>query len=104
MNFKRFTVSHGRGSKKWIKDLVEKCFKLFKTKSISTNLIESKHHEIKSKGITRMRRDPNYSDKLYKLFHMIDKQGVLPMTLLKTKILFKNLNIPKKRERKKGLL
>ena len=62
--------------------LLTPIFKIFKGKHITTNLVESKHSQIKKNGASRKQRDREYGHKLFTLNVFFVVYGYAPFTNL----------------------
>ncbi|GAH55137.1 unnamed protein product, partial [marine sediment metagenome] len=67
VNFETNKLSMRVGAKKWIVQMLTPVFKIFKGKHVTTNLIESKHSQVKGNGAGRKQRDAEYGHQLFTL-------------------------------------
>lgn len=80
VNFETNKLSMRAGAKKWMLQLLLPLFKIFKGKHITTNLIESKHSQIKGNGAIKKQRDKEYGHLLFTLQAFIAECGHVPFT------------------------
>ena len=79
------------GAKKWMIQLLTPLFKNFKGQHATTNLIESKHSQVKGNGAGRKQRDEDYGHRLYTLHAFIVEHDYIPFTNLAGRPLYKYL-------------
>ena len=91
VNFETNKLSMRAGAKKWMLQMLMPIFKIFKGKHITTNLIESKHSQVKGNGAGRKQRDKEYGHNLYMLHTFLVEYGYLPFTNLAGRPLYKYL-------------
>jgi len=99
VNFRTNKLSMRAGAKKWMLQLLVPIFKYFKGKYITTNLIESKHSQVKRKGVGRKQRDKEYGHQLFALHAFLAEYDYLPFTNLVGRPLYRYLT---KKVEKKG--
>jgi len=86
------------GAKKWMIRMLTPIFKIFKGKHITTNLIESKHSQIKGNRAGRKQRDAKYGHQLFMLNAFFVEFHYLPFTNLTGRPLYKYLMIESKKK------
>ena len=86
------------GSHKWIINMLTPLFKIFKGKFVTTNLIESKHSQVKGNGAGRKQQDEEYGHQLFTLHAFIVEYEYLPFTNLAGRPLYKYLMIENKKK------
>ncbi|KKK45544.1 hypothetical protein LCGC14_1990750 [marine sediment metagenome] len=91
VNFRTNKLSMRMGAKKWILQMLTPIFKIFKGKHITTNLIESKHSQIKGNGAGKKQRDKEYGHLLFTLHAFLVEYGYIPFTNLVGRPLYKTL-------------
>ena len=91
VNFETNKLSGRAGAKKWMIQLLTPLFKIFKGKHLTTNLIESKHSQVKGNGAGRKQRDGEYGHKLYALHTFLVEYGYISFTNLMGRPLYKYL-------------
>ena len=91
VNFESNKLSMRTGAKKWMLQMLTPIFKIFKGKHITTNLMESKHSQIKRNGARRKQRDKVYGHKLFTLHAFLVECGYIPFTTLARRPLYKYL-------------
>lgn len=91
VNFKTNKLSMRTGAKKWMLQKLTPIFKIFKGKHITTNLIESKHSQIKGNGAGKKQRDKEYGHLLFTLHAFLVEYGYIPFTNLVGRPLYKIL-------------
>jgi len=99
VNFETNKLSMRAGAKKWMLQMLTPIFKIFKGKHITTNLIESKHSQVKGNGAGKKQRDRDYGHKLYMLHTFIVEYGYIPFTNLAGRPLYKYLIKNSKKEK-----
>ncbi len=99
INPKTKKISLRRGSKRWMRNMIQKIFPLYHNKCITNNRVESKHSQIKRTG--RIRKQPSllYSDRLFLLQEYILQNEHLPFTYLKNRPLYRYIMNTNKKER-----
>jgi len=92
-------ISLRRGSKRWMRNMIQKIFPLYHNKCITNNRVESKHSQIKRTG--RIRKQPSllYSDRLFLLQEYILQNEHLPFTYLENRPLYRYIMNTDKKER-----
>ena len=101
VNFETNKLSMRAGAKKWMLLMLSPIFKIFKGKHITTNLIESKHSQIKGNGVGKKQRDKEYGHLLFTLHAFIVENGYIPFTHLVGRPLYRYL-MKNKKKKKKG--
>jgi len=91
VNFKTNKLSMRVGAKKWMIQLLTPLFKIFKGKHATTNLIESKHSQVKGNGAGRKQKDGQYGHQLFTLHAFIVEHEYIPFTILAGRPLYKYL-------------
>jgi len=91
VNFKTNKLSIRAGAKKWMIQMLTPIFKIFKEKTITTNLIESKHSQIKGNGGGKKQRDKEYGHQLFTLHAFLVEYGHIPFTNLTGRPLYNYL-------------
>lgn len=91
VNFNTNKISMRAGAKKWMIQMLTPIFKIFKGKHITTNIIESKHAQVKGNGARRKMRDKEYGHKLYMLHSYIVENEHIPFTNLTGRPLYRYL-------------
>lgn len=91
VNHKNTLVSLRKGSKRWMIGMLQPLFKIFKGRVMTTSLIESKNHQIKSMSGDRKQQDPDYNHKLFALSSFIVEFGHIPHVNLSGRPLYKYL-------------
>ena len=91
VNFKTNKLSLQVGAKKWMIKLLTPLFKIFKGKHATTNLIESKHSQVKGNGAGRKQQDEEYGHHLFALHAFLLEHEYLPFTNLAGRPLYKYL-------------
>ncbi len=91
VNFETNKLSVRAGGKKWMIQMLTPIFKIFKGKHITTNLIESKHSQIKRNGAGKKQRDKEYGHQLFALQAFLVEYKYLPFTNLSGRPLYKYL-------------
>ncbi len=99
VNFETNKLSMRAGAKKWMLQMLVPIFKIFKGKHITTNLIESKHSQIKGNGTGKKQRDKEYGHLLFTLHAFIVEYGYIPFTHLAGRPLYKYLMKDKKKKK-----
>jgi len=99
VNFETNKLSMHAGAKKWMIQLLTPIFKIFKGKFITTNLMESKHSQVKRNGAGRKQRDREYGHKLYTLHTFLVEYGYIPFTNLTGRPLYRYLIKNNKKKR-----
>jgi len=79
------------GAKKWMILMLSPIFKIFKGIHITTNLIESKHAQIKGSGVGKKQRDEEYGHLLFTLHAFIVEYGYIPFTNMTDRPLYNYL-------------
>ena len=82
VNFETNKLSMRAGAKKWMIRMLTPIFKIFKGKHITTNLIESKHSQIKKSGAGKKQRDEVYGHHLFTFHAFLVEFGHIPFTNL----------------------
>ncbi len=98
VNFKTNKLSMRAGSHKWIINMLTPLFKIFKGKHATTNLMESKHSQVKGNGAGRKQQDEEYGHQLFTLHAFIVEYEHLPFTNLAGRPLYKYLMIEAKKK------
>ncbi|GAI78462.1 unnamed protein product, partial [marine sediment metagenome] len=80
INFETNKISMRAGARKWMLQMLNPLFKIFKGNHITTNKIESKHSQVKGNGAGRKQRDREYGHKLYMLHTFIVEYKHIPFT------------------------
>jgi len=93
VNFKTNKLSMLAGASKWMINILLPLFKIFKGKHLTTNLIESKHSQIKGNGAGRKQQDKEYGHQLFSLHAFLVEHEYLPFTNLSGRPLYKYLMI-----------
>ena len=88
VNFETNKLSMRAGAKKWMIQMLTPIFKIFRGKHITTNLIESKHSQVKGNGAGRKQRDKEYGHQLYMLHTFLVEYGYIPFTNLEGRPLY----------------
>jgi hypothetical protein len=91
VNFKTNKLSMRAGAKKWMIQMLTPIFKIFKEKHVTTNLIESKHSQIKGNGAGKKQRDKEYGHQLFTLLAFLVEYGFIPFTNLTGRPLYNYL-------------
>jgi hypothetical protein len=91
INHKTEIVSPHKDSKKWMIQILQPLFKIFKGRVMTTALIESKNNQIKGMSGDRKQQDPDYNHKLFALSSFIVEFGFFPLVNLNGRPLFKYL-------------
>ncbi len=91
VNFESNKLSMRSGAKKWMLQMLTPIFKIFKGKHITTNLIESKHSQVKGNGAGKKQRDKEYGHQLFTLHAFLVEYGHIPFTNLAGRPLYKYL-------------
>ena len=99
VNFETNKLSMHAGAKKWMIQLLTPIFKIFKGKYITTNLMESKHSQVKRNGVRKKQRDREYGYNLYMLHTFLVEYGYIPFTNLTGRPLYRYLIKNNKKER-----
>ena len=99
VNFKTNKLSMRSGAKKWIIQMLTPVFKIFKGKHVTTNLIESKHSQIKGNGAGKKQRDKEYGHQLFTLHAFFVEYGYIPFTNLTGRPLYNYLMKEEKEKR-----
>jgi len=99
VNFETNKLSMRAGSKKWMIQMLTPIFKIFKGKHITTNLIESKHSQIKGSGAGKKQRDEEYGHLLFTLKAFIVEYEYIPFTNLTGRPLYSYLMIDIKKKK-----
>ena len=94
VNFDTNKLTMKRGARKWMIRMLGPLFKLFKGKCITTNLVESKHSQVKRKGHLRKQRDANYGHELFVFTAFVAETSHLPPITLTGRPLWKYLMKP----------
>ena len=98
INFSTNKVSMRAGSKKWMVQILNPLLKIFKGKHATSNLVESKHAQIKGGGAGRKQKDKLYGHQLFRLLAFLVERGYLPFTSLAGRPLYKYLMKEKKKK------
>ncbi len=99
VNFKTNKLSMRAGAKKWMLQMLTPIFKIFKGKHITTNLIESKHSQIKGNGAGKKQRNKEYGHELFTLHAFLVEYGHIPFTNLTGRPLYTYLMKNEKNEK-----
>ena len=99
VNFETNKLSMRAGSKSWMIQLLTPIFKIFKGKHVTTNLMESKHSQIKRNGAKRKQRDKVYGHELFTLSAFLVEYEYIPFTNLTGRPLYKFLMKHDKKEK-----
>ena len=99
VNFDTNKLSMRAGAKKWMIQMLIQIFKIFKGKHITTNMIESKHSQIKGSGVGKKQRDKEYGHLLFTLHAFIVEYGYIPFTNLTGRPLYKYLMTDDKKKK-----
>jgi len=99
VNFETNKLSMRAGCKNWMIRALTPVFKIFKEKHVTTNMIESKHSQIKRNGAKRKQRDKDYGHKLFTLHAFLVEFGCIPFTNLTGRPLYKFLMDNNKKEK-----
>jgi hypothetical protein len=99
VNFKTNKLSMRTGAKKWMIQMLTPIFKIFKGKHVTTNLIESKHSQIKGNGTRKKQRDKVYGHELFTLHAFLVEYGYIPFTNLTGRPLYNYLMKDEKRKK-----
>lgn len=86
------------GSSKWMIDMLTPLFKIFKGKHFTTNLIESKHSQVKRNGAGRKQQDKDYGHQLFALHAFLVEHEYLPFVNLSGRRLYKYLMVDVKKK------
>lgn len=84
-------ISLRKGSKQWMKKMLQPLYPIFLGKHITNNRIESKNSQIKRGGMKRKEPDMIYSDQLVQLQEFINQNQRLPEISLEGRFLYKYL-------------
>ena len=98
VNFKTNKLSMRVCSSKWMIDMLTPLFKIFKGKHLTTNLIESKHSQVKRNGAGRKQQDKEYGHQLFALHAFLVEHEYLPFTNLSGRPLYKYLMMDVKKK------
>ncbi|KKN64159.1 hypothetical protein LCGC14_0494530 [marine sediment metagenome] len=98
VNFETNKLSMRAGAKKWMIQMLTPIFKIFKGKHVTTNLMESKHSQIKGNGAGKKQRDAEYGHQLFALNAFFVEFHYLPFTNLAGRPLYKYLMIESKKK------
>jgi len=101
VNFKTNKLSMHTGAKKWMLQMLTPIFKIFKERHITTNLMESKHSQIKGNGAGKKQRDKEYGHLLFTLHAFVVEYGYIPFTNLAGRPLY-NFLMKDKKKKKRG--
>lgn len=91
VNLNSRKISLRKGSKQWMKKMIEPLIPIFLGKHITNNRIESKNSQIKRSGVKRKEPDRIYSDNLVQLQEFINLHDRLPEFHLKGRPLYSKL-------------
>jgi len=98
VNFETNKLSMRAGAKKWMVQMLTPIFKIFKGKHVTTNLIESKHSQVKGNGADRKQQDKEYGHQLFSLHAFLVEHEYLPCTNLSGRPLYKYLMMDVKKK------
>lgn len=98
VNFKTNKLSMRRGASKWMVRLLDPLFKAFGGKHLTSSLVESKHHQVKSGPAGRKQQDVEYGHQLFTLSAFIADHGFLPLTNIPGRPLYRYLMKERDRE------
>ncbi len=91
VNLSSRKITLRKGSKQWMKKMLQPLIPIFNGKHITNNRIESKNSQIKRCGESRKQPDADYSDKIVQLYEYIVQHNRLPYVNLNGRPLFKYL-------------
>ena len=99
VNFKTNKLSMRAGAKKWMILMLTPLLKIFKGKHTTTNLIESKHSQVKGSGAGKKQRDKEYGHVLFTLHAFLVEHGHIPFTNLTGRPLYNYLMKDEKKKK-----
>ena len=99
VNFETNKLSMRAGAKKWMLQMLTPIFKIFMGKHVTTNLIESKHSQIKGNGAGKKQRDKEYGHLLFTLHAFLVECGYIPFTTLTGRPLYSYLMKDEKKKK-----